>query len=165
MFRIQAIGKGKHQPVAESLIWGCQKEDIMDEKIFIPEKPKGALGIFFWWLKKLFFIGARTICPRCEKGEMFDGFFAIKKRCPHCNVKFQPYQGDELGVIAVGYFLTLAPTLPTLVFLHLNTDMTAYQLLATFLIMMTAILIGFYRNMKGIWVAFVFLLTGLRRKL
>ena len=137
----------------------------MDDKIAIPERPKGAIGILAWWLKKLFWLGARTVCPRCEKGEMFDTFFTIKKRCPTCNVKFQPYQGDELGVIAVGYFLTTFPCLLATVLLHLNSDLSGYQLLGFFLFLMTAILVGFYRNMKGIWVAFVFLLTGLRKRL
>lgn len=137
----------------------------VDDRPDIPTKPEGAFPVFFWWLKKLFWLGARTICPRCEKGEMFESFFGIRKRCPCCKVKFQPYQGDELGVIAVGYFLTVAPSLIGTAAVYSVTDWSYGQLLAFFMGLMTAILITFYRNMKGIWVAFVFLLTGLRRRL
>lgn len=128
----------------------------------IPQKPKGSGGILSWWIKKLW-LGARLICPRCEKGAMFESFFGIRKRCPECKVKLQPHSGDELGVIAVGYFLTLIPALLGLVAAYSYTDWTPHQLLFFFLFLTTAILVGFYRNMKGIWVAFVFLLTGFKR--
>lgn len=132
---------------------------MSDTEITIPRKPTGSGGIFAWWLRKLW-IGARTVCPRCEHGSMFESFFGIRKRCPHCNVKLQPHSGDELGVIAVGYFLTLIPAMIGLILAYAFTDWTAYQLLFLFFFLTTAILIGFYRNMKGIWIAFVFLLTG-----
>lgn len=96
---------------------------------------------------------------------MFESFFVIRKRCPACRVKFQPYKGDELGVIAVGYFLTVIPSLLGVAAAYSLFDWTGGQLLGFFFFLMTAILIGLYRNMKGIWVAFVFLLTGLRKRL
>lgn len=128
----------------------------------IPRKPKGSGGIFMWWLRKLW-LGWRTTCPRCEQGSMFESFFKIRKRCPSCNVKFQPHAGDELGVIAVGYFATTIPALIGLVLAYAYTDWTPYQLLFFFFFLTTAILIGLYKNMKGLWVGFVFLLTGLKR--
>lgn len=128
----------------------------------IPQQPKGSIGIFFWWLRKLW-LGARTICPRCERGAMFESFFGIRKRCPECKVKLQPNAGDELGVIAVGYFLTAVPALIGLVLAYSFTDWSAQQLLFFFLALMTTILVGFYRNMKGIWIGFAYILTGLKR--
>lgn len=137
----------------------------MTEKLPLPKKPKGAIPIFLWWLKKLFWIGARTICPRCEKGDMFETAFKVRKRCPECKVVLQPYPGDELGVIALGYFMTVFPALVALVVAHLYTTWTGPAKLGLFFFVMTAILIGFYKNIKGIWIAFVFLLTGLRKRL
>lgn len=135
---------------------------MSETEIAIPEKPKTTSGILFWWLRK-FWLGWRTICPRCEKGAMFESFFGIRKRCPVCNVKLQPHSGDELGVIAVGYFLTLIPALLGLVAAYSYTDWTAQQLLLFFFFLCTAILIGLYRNMKGLWVSLVFLMTGFKR--
>ena len=137
----------------------------MSEKLPLPKKPKGAVPIFLWWLKKLFWLGARTICPRCEKGLIFKSFFKVHRRCPECKVVLQPYQGDELGVVALGYFLTVFPSLIGLVLAHLYTDWSPGVQLGFFFFLMTAILVGFYRNIKGIWIAFVFLLTGLRKRL
>jgi uncharacterized protein (DUF983 family) len=138
---------------------------LVIEKRPLPKKPKGAIPIFIWWLKKLFWIGGRTVCPRCEKGQMFESFFKVRKRCPECKVVLQPYPGDELGVIALGYFMTVAPSLIGVVLAHFYTDWSGGQLLAFFLCLMTVILVGFYRNIKGIWIAFVYLLTGLRKRL
>ena len=138
---------------------------MSEKKIPLPKKPKGPMGIFLWWLKKLFALGARTICPRCEKGEMFESYFKVRKRCPECKVVLQPYPGDELGVIALGYFLTVFPALIALVLSHLYTDWSSAMKLGFFFFVMTAILFGFYRNIKGMWIAFVFLLTGLRKRL
>lgn len=96
---------------------------------------------------------------------MFEGFFKVRKKCPECKIVLQPYPGDELGVIALGYFMTLTPSLIGLVIAYFNTDWTPPQLLGFFFFLMTAILIGFYRNIKGIWIGFVFLLTGLKKRL
>lgn len=94
---------------------------------------------------------------------MFESFFGIRKRCPECNCKLQPYEGDELGVIAVGYFLTAIPAVVALVLAYTYTDWSTAQLLFFFWAVMTAILVGLYRNMKGIWIGFVYILTGFRR--
>ena len=96
---------------------------------------------------------------------MFDGFFSVRKQCPECKVVLQPYPGDELGVIALGYFMTVFPSLVGLVWAYFYTDWTPHQLLGFFFLLMTFILVGFYRNIKGIWIAFVYLLTGLRKRL
>lgn len=131
----------------------------------LPKKPTSATGILFWWLKKLFWLGGRTICPRCEKGEMFESHFQVRKQCPECKVVLQPYSGDELGVIALGYFMVLGPSLIGLVLAYFYTQWTGGQLLAFFFLLMTFIMLAFYKNIKGIWIAFVYLLTGFKKRL
>lgn len=135
---------------------------VMKEKIQLPKKPTGAMGILTWWLRKLFLVGARARCPRCEKGSMFESHFKVRKRCPECKIVFQPYPGDELGVIALGYFITLTPALFGLIFVYLYTDWSAGQMLFFFWSIMTVTLISMYKTIKGIWIAFVYLMTGLR---
>lgn len=137
----------------------------MTEKKILPKKPTGAIPIFLWWLKKLFWVGGRAICPRCEIGPMFESHFQVRKQCPECKVVLQPYKGDELGVIALGYFLTLGPSVVGLLLAYAYTDWSSGQLLAFFFLLMTIVLIGFYKNIKGIWIAFIYLLTGLRKRL
>lgn len=129
------------------------------------DRPKGAGALFFYWLRKLFRVGAGCRCPRCEEGKMFQSYYEIHKKCPNCSITFQPYPGDSLGVIAVGYFLTLIPTLLVVVAAFAYLDFSAYACLALYMALTAAILFGLYPNMKGIWVAFVYLLTGLRKNL
>ena len=114
------------------------------------------------WLRTLFWIGARRVCPKCEQGAMFRDHFHIHARCPHCNVKFQPYDGDILGVIATCYFLTLIPALLVSVAAFAWTSLSTTQVILLFCGLTALILLTFFPRMKGIWVAFVYLLTGLR---
>lgn len=81
---------------------------------------------------------------------MFESHFKIRKRCPECKIKFQPYQGDELGVIALGYFMTLIPATIGGAIAFFYTDWSVWQLLLFFWLLMTSVLIGFYKNIKGI---------------
>jgi uncharacterized protein (DUF983 family) len=123
---------------------------------------RGALRILAQWLRKMLWIGGRCICPKCEQGKMFETYYGIRKKCPVCGVTLQPYEGDSLGVIATGYFLTLLPAAFIAIaawrYLHLG----AYASLAVFSLASAGLLFGFYPNMKGIWVATVYLMTGFK---
>lgn len=129
------------------------------------DRPQGGFALIGYWLKKLFWVGASCHCPRCEQGAMFETFFGIRERCPVCRIKFQPYEGDSPGVIAVGYFLTLLPTIVLVLLAYAYLELSPEALLGLYLGLTAFFLFAFFRNMKGIWVAFVYLLTGLRRNL
>lgn len=97
---------------------------------------------------------------------MFESHFHIRSHCPNCGVRLQPYAGDSLGVYAVCYFLALIPAALAIIaayFLHAPLSPIGYILL--FGAVSGAVLFGFYPNMKGIWIAFVYLMTGLRPQL
>lgn len=49
-------------------------------------------------------------CPYCGGGGIFNGWFSLKERCPHCNVLFEPEDGYLLGsyVINIGITAVLA---------------------------------------------------------
>ena len=119
----------------------------------------------FSWLRTLLWLGARCICPKCEKGRMFRSYYTIHEKCPECGVTFQPYEGDILGVIAVGYFLTVIPTFSFFSFAYLKLGWTIETIFYLYFLSTAALLFAFYPSMKGIWVAFVYLLTGLRKRL
>lgn len=97
---------------------------------------------------------------------MFRSHFQIHRECPECGVVLQPYAGDSLGVYAVCYFLTVIATALVLAAAYLLFHVTSpYTYLGLFSVTSGVILFGFFPNMKGIWIAFVYLLTGLRRQL
>ena len=94
---------------------------------------------------------------------MFESFYGIRETCPNCGVKLQPYAGDSLGVIATGYFFTLVPAVVVTALAWRYLHPGPYALLAIFGLVSSVALFGCYRNMKGIWIAFVYLLTGFKR--
>ena len=97
---------------------------------------------------------------------MFRTHFQIRPRCPSCNLTLQPDAYDNLGVYAFCYSFTMVTTLVILACLYFllgpispYTDLGIFELTAGF------ILVGFFPNMKGLWVGFHFLRTGSRKQL
>src|SRR5687768_5520972 len=41
--------------------------------------------------------GARKRCPRCGERRIWDGWFALKVRCPRCDLRFEAELGGFLG--------------------------------------------------------------------
>jgi uncharacterized protein (DUF983 family) len=50
----------------------------------------------------------RLRCPRCLKGKVFRGAFAMNDPCPVCGLIFQREEGYFLGAMYVGYLLASA---------------------------------------------------------
>ncbi len=96
---------------------------------------------------------------------MFSSYYHIHKSCPNCNVTFQPYRGDELGVYAVSYFLSVIPALIAFLLAFKYTNLNAYGLLALIALVSGTVLFGLFPNMKGLWISLVYLCTGLRKRL
>ena len=106
--------------------------------------------------------GCRCRCPKCGEGAMFRSPFKIHKRCPNCRTLFQPYEGDSLGVYAVCYSVSVVPAMLAFVLAFKYTQLGYMGLLGVFSVTTGVILFGFYRNMKGLWVALLYLMTGLK---
>lgn len=118
-------------------------------------------GIAKEWARAIY-RGTRCICPKCGEGAMFSSPFKIHKRCPNCRTQFQPYEGDSLGVYAVCYFVSVVPAMLAFVLAFKYTDLGYMGLLAVFTVVTGVILFGFFRNMKGLWVALLYMMTGLK---
>lgn len=54
----------------------------------------------------------RQRCPRCQKGKMFRGTFAMNDPCPVCDLLFQREEGYFLGAMYLSYALGVAILLP-----------------------------------------------------
>lgn len=109
--------------------------------------------------------GIRLRCPRCREGEMFRTWFETHPKCPRCRVQFQPYEGDFLGTMAVTYGLTVFLGLALFGLAFKLTDWTMYQHLIAYSTFCVVWYFAFYRQMKGLWVALLYLMTGLRKEL
>src|SRR4051812_37543443 len=51
-------------------------------------------------------------CPRCHKGHMFRGLFAMNDPCPVCGLLYQREEGDFLGAMYISYVLGAALLFP-----------------------------------------------------
>lgn len=47
--------------------------------------------------------GLRARCPWCGARGLFRGWFTIVERCPRCELRFQPDEGDWLGAATLSY--------------------------------------------------------------
>ncbi len=56
-------------------------------------------------------------CPECRIGKVSDGYFGMKKRCPHCGHDIEQENGYFLGAMMVAFFATAALTIPPVLIL------------------------------------------------
>jgi uncharacterized protein (DUF983 family) len=62
-------------------------------------------------------------CPSCHKGGILKGFFAMQKRCPHCDYDLYPEPGFYLGAMVVGFLLTDILIVPPIIVMKImNVD-------------------------------------------
>ena len=117
-----------------------------------------------YWMKTLI-VGCFCRCPKCSKGKIFESFFAARKTCPNCGVTFQPYFGDSAGVMGLGYLVFLPPGVLAAFLVGYYLKWGPVAVFFTFALSSTALLLVFYRNMKSVWIAITYLMTGLRKYL
>lgn len=107
-------------------------------------------------LRLLWITGLRLKCPVCEQGNLFKTPFTMNKTCPHCGVRFEREQGEEVGGMSVSIVIT------ALIFLlgyGITEVLTDWPLWVHFAIWMPfAILfpIFFYRYSRSLWVVFLY---------
>ena len=94
---------------------------------------------------------------------MFKSYYEINEKCDRCGVKFQPFEGDILGVIATAYFLTVVPALIALVVAFKFFTLSPMGYFAVFAVTTIVTMLGFFPNFKGLWVGLVYLMTGLKK--
>lgn len=51
--------------------------------------------------------GLRRRCGRCGRRGIFDGWFTLRDRCPHCGYRFAREEGFFTGVILVNFSVTI----------------------------------------------------------
>ena len=53
--------------------------------------------------------GFKRTCPRCGKGQMFDGYLSVSNECSSCGLDLTPQRADDgpayLTIVIVGHLL------------------------------------------------------------
>ncbi|MFO7171608.1 MAG: DUF983 domain-containing protein [Bacillota bacterium] len=99
-------------------------------------------------------------CPRCGGGRIFRTRWEMHPRCPACGLGFERAEGDFLGAIVVAYGVTSVLIAAGAYALAALTDLPGDLQVAIWAAVGTLFLFLFYRNMKGIWIGILYLMTG-----
>lgn len=70
----------------------------------------------------------RRSCPYCGGGGIFNGWFNLKERCPHCNVLFEHEDGYLLGSYVVNIGLTAVLAIASVISLMIWSDLSVLQI-------------------------------------
>jgi uncharacterized protein (DUF983 family) len=68
-------------------------------------------------------------CPYCGSPGIFDGYFALRERCPRCGVRFEREEGDFLGAYALNLIVAEFLGLGLAILLIFKTDLRNLQLI------------------------------------
>ena len=105
--------------------------------------------------------GLRKRCPRCGERRIFDGFFALRSRCPVCDLRFEKEEGGFLGAMALNYAVAIGFWLVVMIVgIALTIPVVPVApLLVTSLGVLTVVPVWFYPRSKTLWAAIEFLVA------
>jgi uncharacterized protein (DUF983 family) len=68
-------------------------------------------------------------CPYCGSHGIYDGYFALRERCPRCGIRFEREEGYFLGAYALNLIVAEFLGLGLAILLIFKTDLRNLQLL------------------------------------
>jgi uncharacterized protein (DUF983 family) len=95
-------------------------------------------------------------CPRCHQGAMFESWFRMRRRCPHCALAFERASGEITG----GMGISIVATLLLVIIAAAAIGFSNVPLLPAMLVLAAATIafpILFYPSSRGVWAAILFL--------
>ena len=95
----------------------------------------------------------RRRCPYCGGGGIFEGWFTIKRHCPHCQTLYAYEDGYFLGSYVVNIGFTEVLTVLIVVWMIATTDLSVLQMQIIGVTLAIAMPILFYPLALLLWVA------------
>ena len=95
-------------------------------------------------------------CPYCASPGIYDGYFALRERCPRCGVRFEREEGYFLGAYALNLIVAEFLGLGLAIILIFKTDLRDLQLIWQELIAVTlaiAFPVAFFPYSRTVWIA------------
>lgn len=117
-----------------------------------------------WEMLRAALTGMQLKCPACKAGRVYRSFTEINHTCPTCGVVFEREEGDFLGAMVVAYSLLSVFVAAGVLVLEVLTDLDPMLHVLIWSLFSTVFLIGFYRNMKGIWLGILHVMIGLKER-
>ncbi len=110
-------------------------------------------------LSALWDTGCRLNCPVCEQGKLFSTMFKMNKTCPHCSVRFERFQGEELGGMTISIVVTTTIFMVGYFLAEVYTEWHTGIHLGIWVPFALLFPVLFYRYSRALWVTFLYL-TG-----
>lgn len=95
----------------------------------------------------------RRQCPYCGGGGIFEGWFTIKRRCPHCRTVYAHEDGYFLGSYVVNIGFTEILTVLIVVWMLATTSLSVLQMQIIGVSLAIAMPILFYPLALLLWIA------------
>ena len=103
--------------------------------------------------------GVRKRCPRCGERRIWDGWFALKARCPRCDLRFEAELGGFLGAMTLNYGMAFAVWgVMVVIWLAFTVpDVPAVPMVIASIVVLVAVPLWFFPRSKSLWAAIEFL--------
>jgi uncharacterized protein (DUF983 family) len=95
-------------------------------------------------------------CPYCGSPGVYDGYFALRERCPRCGVQFEREEGYFLGAYALNLIVAEFIGLGLAIFLIFRTDLRHLDLIWQELIAVAlaiAFPVALFPFSRTVWIA------------
>ena len=95
-------------------------------------------------------------CPYCASSGIYDGYFALRERCPRCGVRFEREEGYFLGAYALNLIVAEFVGLGLVIVLIFKTDLRDLQLVWQEVIAVTlaiAFPVTLFPFSRTVWIA------------
>jgi uncharacterized protein (DUF983 family) len=92
-------------------------------------------------------------CPRCGRGALFRGFFAMHDECDACHLIFEREPGYFVGAIYINYSVTTLIAVAGFLLLDGYTTISVTAQIILWSVFGVAFPLFFYRYSKSLWLA------------
>ena len=89
-------------------------------------------------------------CPKCGKGKMFKGVFAMNMNCSNCDFKFDRAEGYYTMSIVIANFMYALIVAPTILIMSTN-DNSVLSIIITLSIVSIIAVPLIFRYARAIW--------------
>jgi uncharacterized protein (DUF983 family) len=102
----------------------------------------------------------RLRCPRCGRGVLFDGWFAMRETCDACGLRFEREPGYFVGAIYVNYAVTAVACLGTAIGLDLAFGLGVWTQVAIAVAIAVLVPVLFFRYARSLWLGLDHVVTS-----
>jgi uncharacterized protein (DUF983 family) len=106
----------------------------------------------------------RLRCPRCGRGQLYDGWLSMHERCAVCGLLYEREQGYFVGAMYVNYALTAVLGLGGVLLLDALIGLSLTQQLLVAIPVMLLAPVLFFRHARSFWLGIEYFVSSLDQR-